>query len=679
MREKLYKYLAKIITKHNNKVLFIIFLITMVMLALSTRLGIKDQLADMMPDNVPVVDSFNKIIEDFTSDAIVMISISSEEKDTKRMMECADTITRDLAVIEHIQPIEDQELGLMQRWKISNDEFPVEGVKYDTINYVKRIDAKLDTDFFEKHGVIIQKKKDVKNFTEMYSALEFKDLIKNINDNFEKEFVGDADNLASLDGESQAVIGLNNIYNFINSLSIFIDDNDTSKVKNSIRKFIIGDDYIFSSDRTMLLVGLLPTVGTDDFDNLLKMSEVVINRMDLIREQFPDLDIGLAGTPIIGYEEQTAVINDFGWSTLMALFIIMIIIISSFRSWKNPFNSIFTLVISIIWTAGLLAVTLKYLNTMSAGFGVILVGLGIDFAIHILSGYKDALETGDDPEKAITTTFTTVGNGVLTGAMTTSFVFFTLFLTGFKAFSDMGFAMGSGIVIALLAMFVLLPALFIWDSREHPALRKIMKYMGLGWLPKLNDVITKKSSKIFDNKILHYYGEFMQFHFMEKIGKLSKHTTYIWIVLIFSAITFSLSIYGAYQLEYEYDMTKLEPEGMPSIVAQHKIIDKLEISPDIAMFSVDNLDSARYKVKELKKLADKTDIIGRIDAITEYFQEEKVQKKNQKILTKYRENILSQDAPDNINDDIVEEIQEELQRLHYNIVEIGELSVLSSG
>ncbi|MCK5760880.1 MAG: MMPL family transporter, partial [Candidatus Delongbacteria bacterium] len=650
-----------------------------VMIYLSTGLGIKNRLADMMPSNVPVVESFNKIIEDFTSDAIIMISVNSEKKDTKRMMECADAISSELAVIEHIKPIDDQELSFMQRWKISNDKFPIEGVKYDTINYVKRIDARLDTDFFEKHGVIIQKKKDVKNFTEMYSALEFKDLIKNINDNFEKEFVDDTENLSSLDGESQAVMGLNNIYNFVNSLGVFIDDNDPIKVKNGVRKFIIGDDYIFSSDRTMLLVGLLPSISTEDFDNLLIMSEVVIDRMNSIRTRFPDLEIGLAGTPIIGFEEQTAIINDFGWSTLTALFIIMIIIISSFKSWKNPFNSIFSLTISIIWTAGLLAVTLKYLNTMSAAFGVILVGLGIDFAIHILSGYKDALDHGDDPEKAITTTFSTVGNGVLTGAMTTSFVFFTLFLTGFKAFSDMGFAMGSGIVIALLAMFVLLPALFIWDSREHPALRKIMKYMGLGWLPKLNDLLTKKSNKIFEIKILHYYSEFMQFHFMEKIGKLSKHNTYIWIVLIFSAITFSLSIYGAYQLEYEYDMTKLEPKDMPSIVAQHKIIDKLEISPDFAMFSVNNLDSARQKVKQLKKLADKTDIIGRIDAITEYFQKEEIQKKNQKILTKYREDILKQDPPKEINNELVKEIQEELQRLQFNIVEIGELSVLSSG
>ncbi|MBN2790544.1 MAG: MMPL family transporter [Candidatus Delongbacteria bacterium] len=679
MREKFYRILAKIITKHNNKVLFTVFIITLVMIYFTAGIGIKNRIADMMPENVPVVDSFNNIIEDFTSDAVIMISINSEKKDTERMIMCANTISEDLAVIEHVLPVADQDLSFMQKWQISNNVFPVEGVKYDTINYVKRIDAKLDTDFFEKHGAVIQKKKDLKNFTEMYSALEFRDLLRNINDNFEQEFVDDSENLNSLDGEAQAVSGLNNIYNFVNSLSVYLDDNDSAKVKNSVRKFLIGDDYIFSSDRTMLLVGILPSISTDDFDNLLIMSEIITGRMKEIQDKFPDLEIGLAGTPIIGYQEQSAIISDFGWSTLIALLIVMVIIIGSFKSWRNPFNSIFTLVISIIWTSGLLGITLKYLNTMSAAFGVILVGLGIDFAIHILSGYKDALEEGDTPDKAISTMFLTVGNGVLTGALTTSFVFLSLFITGFRAFTEMGYAMGSGILIALMAMFILLPSLFIWDSREHPILRKIMKFTGLGFIPRLNDFVTKNSNIIFDNKLMNGLGEFMQFHFMERIGKLSKHNSYIWIVLIFSAITFSLSLYGAMQLEYEYDMTKLEPHGMPAIVAQDKIIEKLEISPDFAMFSVNDLDSCREKVKELKKVADKTEIIGRIDAITEYFVDEEQQRDNQGILNDYRDNILKQAAPEELDEGVIAEIKDELQRLHFNIVEIGELSVLSSG
>lgn len=639
MREKLYRHLSKLIIRHNGKVLLFIIAVTVLQLFLSTRLGIKNQLADMMPSDVPQVESFNRIIKDFTSDAQIMVTIKSEAKDKKRMIEACDTIAEEFAVVSSVN------------------------TENDTVNFVKRVDSRLDIDFFKQHGAIIQKNKDLKNFTKMYGDLDFAGILRNINDNFESEFVGDSDNLSSIDGESQAVTGLNNIYNFISSFDTFLSDSDTGKAEESAEQLVIGDEYMFSPDREMLLMSIVPTVSTDDFDNLLIMSEIITEKMENIKGRFPDLEFALAGTPVIGYQEQEAIINDFGWSTLAALFIVMLIVISSFRSWKFPLYSILTLTVSIVWVAGLLAVTLHYLNTMSAAFGVMLVGLGIDFAIHFLSGYRDALDHGKDPEEAIDTMYQTVGNGVLTGGLTTAMVFFTLIFLGFRAFGEMGFAMGSGIMMTLAAMFVLLPALIVRESRKKPLIKPL-------------DQTVKRIASL---NPFHALSEFMQFHFMENIGKLSNHTSYIISVIAVSIILTALSIYGAYRLEYEYDMTKLEPEGMPAILAQDEIIDKFEISPDFAMFTVTGLDSARSKVHKIKKLADRTGLIGRVECVTEFFQPENEQRRNQKYLAEYRERIKNIEIEGEITEEDIAKIADELQRLHFNFVEIGELSVMSKG
>ncbi|MDD3045346.1 MAG: MMPL family transporter, partial [Candidatus Delongbacteria bacterium] len=388
MREKLYRSLTGLIIRHNGKVLLFIIFVTVLQLALSMRMGIKNQLADMMPADVPQVESFNRIIKDFTSDAQIMVTIKSLSKDKKRMIEASQTIAEEFAVVSSVN------------------------TENDTVNFVKRVDSRLDVDFFKQHGAIIQKNKDLKNFTEMYADLDLAGILRNVNDNFESEYVGDSDNLSSIDGEAQAVTGLNNIYAFISSFDTFLSDGDTAKAEESADQLVIGDEYMFSPDREMLLMSIVPTVSTDDFDNLLIMCEIIIEKMESVKERFPDLEFALAGTPIIGYQEQEAIVNDFGWSTLAALFIVMLIVISSFKSWKFPLYSILTLTVSIVWVAGLLAVTLHYLNTMSAAFGVMLVGLGIDFAIHFLSGYRDALDHGKDPEEAIDTMYQTVGNGV---------------------------------------------------------------------------------------------------------------------------------------------------------------------------------------------------------------------------------------------------------------------------
>jgi uncharacterized protein len=662
MREKIYNKLSRIIIKHNGKVLLAIAAVTLVQIYLLTGLGIKNQLSDMMPENVPQVESFNEIVKDFTSDAQIMITVKSTQKNEKRMIEAAEKISVELDRIIHLYPSSDQDLTFKQRWDLYREKENVEGVRYDSVNFVKRIDVKLDTGFFRNHGAVIQENKDLKNFIEMYSRLDLNGILKNINDNFEKEFVGDSENLSTIDGEAQAVAGLNNIFSFVSSLGDYIADGDTLKVRNSVSKFIIGDEYIFSPDREMLLISLLPAVSTSDFDNLLIMAELLENKMRIITAGFPDLEFALAGTPVIGYQEQTAIMNDFGWSTLAALLIVMLIVVGSFRSWKHPLFSILTLSLSVIWVAGILAVTLKYLNTMSAAFGVMLIGLGIDFAIHFLSGYRDAIDHGDDPEKAIGTMYLTVGNGVLTGGLTTAMVFFTLIFIGFRAFGEMGFAMGVGILTTLISMFVLLPALIVRENRKKTGV---------------------KSGSVIPNNIIFRpviaVTELMQFRFMEKIGKISARPSYIATVIILSIVFTLYSIYGANKLEYEYDMTQLEPKNMPAIEAQEEIIKKFEISPDFAMFTVNSLDSARSKVEQIKRLADRSGLIGRVDCISEYFQPEEVQLKNQEPLTKYREMIRHQEINSGVSEDELEKITAELERLHYNVVEIGELSVMSKG
>ena len=126
-------------------------------------------------------------------------------------------------------------------------------------------------------------------------------------------------------------------------------------------------------------------------------------------------------------------------------------------------------------------------------------------------------------------------------------------------------------------------------------------------------------------------------------------------------------------------MTKLEPEGMPAIIAQDEIIDKFEISPDFAMFTVTGLDSARSKVAKIKKLADRTGLIGRVECVSEFFQPEQEQRKNQKFLAEYRNRIKNIEVRPEVDAEEMEEIADELERLHYNFVEIGELSVMSRG
>ncbi len=680
MRNKLYNILTNIVTKHTSKVLIGAFIFTLIMFYGASQVKMRNQFSDMMPQDIPQIQSFNNLIKEFTSDAVVMLTIESKSKDVKRMKECADGIKDILKYIPQYTVIENQDLSFFQKINILSGKFPVEGVLYDSINLVKRIDSKLDMDFFKNHGLIIQKSKDIDNFISMYSDLEFGNLLENINNSFEKEFVDDSENLNSLDGETQAIIGLENIFGFINSFSKYIEDKDIESVKESTDKFIFGENYFISSDKTLLLVTITPTVSSSDWDKTIVLSHGLKKKLAPYKKLFPDLEFGLSGVPIIGQEENDAIMEDMGTSSMLAILLILTILLGSFRSWKNPFNSIFVLILAIIWVTGLLGLTLEYLNIMSAMFGIILIGLGIDFGIHILSGLKEGFDEGLNLEKAVRNMYDKVGNGVMTGAFTTALVFLTLMTTGFSVLQEMGFALGLGIIVALIAMFILLPALVIWDKKGHSIIGHFFNRIGLSFIIKIYNFIANVLLNIFTSLPFRLIGNFMQFKFLNRLANFTTKFPIAITVIFISLISMYFAIQAGREIEFEYDMMELEPEGMPAIVNQKKIIDRFEISPDFAMLSVDSEEECRDRIKKIKKLGNRTDIIGRIDGITEFYQSPDNQKENKGKVDKFREKIENSSLGNNVTseNDIIKIISE-LERLDANIIEIGELSVMSKG
>jgi uncharacterized protein len=78
----------------------------------------------------------------------------------------------------------------------------------------------------------------------------------------------------------------------------------------------------------------------------------------------------------------------------ISLILIQLLLLDSFGTWKSPFLSMVSLVTAVLWASGFIGYTLHYLNIMSMIFGVILLGLGIDYGIHMISGFREARMRG---------------------------------------------------------------------------------------------------------------------------------------------------------------------------------------------------------------------------------------------------------------------------------------------
>lgn len=132
-------------------------------------------------------------------------------------------------------------------------------------------------------------------------------------------------------------------------------------------------------------------------------------------------------------------------------------------------------------------------------------------------------------------------------------------------------------------------------------------------------------------------------------------------------------------MQWEYDFMELQPKGTPSQITQKTILDKFEISPDFAMVKARSLEECRKLTEEFKKVGNRTGLIGSVDAITEFLPEETVQRENIGVIDAFKEKLTAISPEVQLTENDAYKLNRELIRLHQNIVEIGEMSVMSNG
>ncbi len=148
--------------------------------------------------------------------------------------------------------------------------------------------------------------------------------------------------------------------------------------------------------------------------------------------------------------------------TLLTSFLgVMILFGLSFRTLRIILLVGLPLAVSLLWTLGFASLTFERLSVLTCIFSCVLVGLGIDFAIHIINRYFAQDKINLPVPQRLQITFKESGMGILIGGITTTVAFLSIGISDFRGFSELGILTGIGILICLLSMFFLLPALLV--------------------------------------------------------------------------------------------------------------------------------------------------------------------------------------------------------------------------
>ncbi len=331
-----------------------------------------------------------------------------------------------------------------------------------------------------------------------------------------------------------------------------------------LQKLVGVSRYRVSDDGRLLLMEVSSTKNIARIDDTMKFQSLLQAHIDDILQVNPEVTISMTGFPVILKEESSAMLNNLWLVTLLGLIGILAVFVIGFERVALPSLAGIPLLMGMTWTLGLQALVYGELTLFSMAVPVLFFGVGIDFAIHIMSNFVELRAAGETPEAALQKTFDKIGAGLLTGALTTAAAFLVLLISEYYGLRALGFTAGVGVLMALCAMLVSLPCLLvIWDRRNARAHRP---------LPLVNFAP------------LGYVGKTVR-----------RHRYMVLAFFLFATVAFA---YNATSVGLDSNYMSSLPRDLPAIKTQDKILERFGTANDNIILIVDNLEQAERARKE---------------------------------------------------------------------------------
>ncbi len=658
MRDKLLRKLADWHSDHPWRMFLIVSILTLMFAGFAGQLKMTMRTSDLLPEGDPKVKQFNEIIDEFSTATNLIVVVQGEEK---RIKEYADAVApkildlKDSSKNESIQ----KEIGKLEKKlhkareknnqeKIKSSQTAIEDLKSSIDKTLfQRIDYKAPKDFLRSHMLMLAKSEDLEDTKEFFTNPNLIGFITNINNSMEKEYVGKEESISTREKEEGAFQMLDGIQNLIGELKNVVEGQDLADedIQAVVDKLLFGEPYFLSYDKTALILNAIPNFSLMEREYIMVSAETTQALVDDLKSDFPDVEAGLSGQIAREHDEQTYTQQSIGYTTIIALIAILIFLIISFRMWVAPLLAVANLLVGIIWAMGMAGILVGQLNLLTATFSVVLVGLGIDFSIHLISGFTEWRSAGDSIRNALEKTFFKSGKGIITGGFTTACAFLTLSISTAKGMKEMGIVAGFGLITLMIATLLVLPVMLVFRERRIDRRRE------------------KGRGKEFVKRDI-------SFQFLGRACDwLSKR--YVFTIIVGLIISGFLA-WSAVKIHWDYDFRNMEPKGLQSVELIDTILEKFDLSMEYAMLLTDDLEESRELAERYREIS----TVALANDISLYLPTRDEQQKRVKLVTEISDQMKSTELRSQIFPSELPNLREEIERLEMNIMEIQDMAFL---
>jgi len=232
----------------------------------------------------------------------------------------------------------------------------------------------------------------------------------------------------------------------------------------------LASNFVSSTNNTMLLMTTFDVGAEYTEDN---GDKPMLDNVNLLRDKIAAVKESTGSTLSTYVTGDAAISSDMQASsekdlmmiepiTIVIILVLMGILFRSVLAWVIPLGAVGIAVgisQALVFVIGSTIAEINY--TVTIMLFAILMGVGTDYSIFIVTRYREERIKGASRKEAVHTSVTWAGESIVTSGATVIIAFFSMAIAQFSFVQTMGLLLGMAIVVALLIALTFVPALLM--------------------------------------------------------------------------------------------------------------------------------------------------------------------------------------------------------------------------
>lgn len=225
----------------------------------------------------------------------------------------------------------------------------------------------------------------------------------------------------------------------------------------------LGYYYVPDESDPSRHVMLVRVYHRTNYDSLTAISEIVDGIRAATRAAAQSFEqeftVGVTGRPALEADEMRTSDHDSHRAEVVALIAVFVGLVVLLRSFWLALAGELALGVGIGWTFGWATLSVGELNLLSIVFLLALIGIGMDYLVQVLTRYREQASLRSHAKVIWVAVFRQVAPPINTACVGAAGAFLVAALTDFRGAAQLGIVAGGGLLLCLLAGYVVLPAL----------------------------------------------------------------------------------------------------------------------------------------------------------------------------------------------------------------------------